>query len=131
MLCDDMGLGKTHEGMAFMLYLRKHRKIKKPFLVVCPTTVLSHWSEKIRDHAPGLKAVIYHGGLRDIDRALSTGDVLLTSYGILRRDIRILQKRTFGLIVFDEIQHIKNRLTLSHVAAIRVRARMKLGLTGT
>ena len=131
LLCDDMGLGKTHEVMAFMLYLRKHRKIKKPFLVVCPTTVLSHWSEKIRDHAPGLKAIIYHGGLRDIDNALKTSDVLLTSYGILRRDIRALQKRAFGLIVFDEIQHIKNRLTLSYVAAIRIRARMKLGLTGT
>ena len=131
LLCDDMGLGKTHEVMAFMLYLRKHRKIKKPFLVVCPTTVLSHWSEKIRDHAPGLKAVVYHGGLRDIDHALGTGDVLLTSYGILRRDIRVLRKRTFGLVVFDEIQHIKNRLTQSYVAAIRIRTRMKLGLTGT
>jgi superfamily II DNA or RNA helicase len=131
LLCDDMGLGKTHEVMAFMLYLRKHRKIKKPFLVVCPTTVLSHWSEKIRDHAPGLKAVIYHGGLRDIDSAFKTGDVLLTSYGILRRDIRVLRKRTFGLVVFDEIQHIKNRLTQSYVAAIRIRTRMKLGLTGT
>jgi superfamily II DNA or RNA helicase len=131
LLCDDMGLGKTHEVMAFMLYLRKHRKIKKPFLVVCPTTVLSHWSEKIRDHAPGLKAVVYHGGLRDIDSAFDTGDVLLTSYGILRRDIRVLRKRTFGLVVFDEIQHIKNRLTQSYLAAIRIRTRMKLGLTGT
>jgi superfamily II DNA or RNA helicase len=131
LLCDDMGLGKTHEVMAFMLYLRKHRKIKKPFLVVCPTTVLSHWSEKIRDYAPGLTAITYHGGLRDIDSALNSGDVLLTSYGILRRDIRILQKRAFGLVVFDEIQHIKNRLTQSYVAAIRIRARMKLGLTGT
>ncbi len=131
LLCDDMGLGKTHEVMAFMLYLRKHRRIKKPFLVVCPTTVLSHWSEKIRDHAPDLKAVIYHGALRDIDNAFKSGDVLLTSYGILRRDIRALQKRAFGLVVFDEIQHIKNRLTQSYVAAIRIRARMKLGLTGT
>jgi SNF2 family DNA or RNA helicase len=131
LLCDDMGLGKTHEVMAFMLYLRKHRKIKKPFLVVCPTTVLSHWSEKIRDHAPGLKTVVYHGGLRDINHALGSGDVLLTSYGILRRDIRVLQKRTFGLVVFDEIQHIKNRLTQSYLAAIRIRARIKLGLTGT
>ena len=131
LLCDDMGLGKTHEVMAFMLYLRQRRKIKKPFLVVCPTTVLSHWSEKIRVYAPGLKAVIYHGGLRDFDSALKTGDVLLTSYGILRRDIRRLQKRTFGLVVFDEIQHIKNRLTQSYIAAIRIRTRMKLGLTGT
>lgn len=131
LLCDDMGLGKTHEVMAFMLYLRKHRRIKKPFLVVCPTTVLSHWYEKIRDYAPGLKAVTYHGGQRDLDNALETGDVLLTSYGILRRDIRSLKKRAFGLVVFDEIQHIKNRFTQSYVAATRIRTRMKLGLTGT
>ncbi len=131
LLCDDMGLGKTHEVMAFMVYLRKRRRIKKPFLVVCPTTVLSHWHAKIRDHAPGLKAIIYHGSLRDIDQALETADVLLTSYGVLRRDIRALQKRAFGLVVFDEIQHIKNRLTQSYVAASRIRSRMKLGLTGT
>jgi superfamily II DNA or RNA helicase len=131
LLCDDMGLGKTHEVMAFMLYLRRHRKIKKPFLVVCPTTVLSHWNDKIREHAPGLKAVLYYGGLRDINQTLETGDVLLTSYGILRRDIKILKKRAFGLAVFDEIQHIKNRFTQAHDAATGIRARMKLGLTGT
>ena len=131
LLCDDMGLGKTHEVMAFMVYLRKRRKIKSPFLVVCPTTVLSHWSAKIRDHAPGLKATIYHGSLRNIEQSLETADILLTSYGVLRRDIRKLQKRSFGLVVFDEIQHIKNRLTQSYVAAVRIKSRMKLGLTGT
>jgi superfamily II DNA or RNA helicase len=131
LLCDDMGLGKTHEVMAFMVYLRSHRKIRKPFLVVCPTTVLSHWYEKIRDYAPDLRAVIYHGGLRNLDNALKAGDVILTSYGILRRDIRILLKRAFGLVVFDEIQHIKNHLTQSYMAAIRIRGRMKIGLTGT
>ncbi|MGD9286871.1 MAG: DEAD/DEAH box helicase [Desulfobacterales bacterium] len=131
LLCDDMGLGKTHEVMAFMVYLRRHRKIRKPFLVVCPTTVLSHWYEKIRDYAPGLRAVIYHGGLRNLDDALKAGDVIITSYGILRRDIRTLLKRAFGLVVFDEIQHIKNHLTQSYMAAIRIRGRMKLGLTGT
>ncbi len=131
LLCDDMGLGKTHEVMAFMLFLRKHRKIKKPFLVVCPTTVLSHWADKIRDHAPGLKAATYHGGLRNLNEALGSGDVLLTSYGILRRDIRALKKRAFGLAVFDEIQYIKNHLTQAYDAAAQIRARMKLGLTGT
>jgi len=131
LLCDDMGLGKTHEVMAFMLFLRQHRKIKKPFLVVCPTTVLSHWGDKIRDHAPGLKAATYHGGLRHLNEALASGDILLTSYGILRRDIRALKKKAFGLAVFDEIQYIKNHLTQAYDAAAQIRARMKLGLTGT
>jgi superfamily II DNA or RNA helicase len=131
LLCDDMGLGKTHEVMAFMQFLRRHRNIKKPFLVVCPTTVLSHWDSKIREHAPDLKAAVYHGGMRDFKAALETGDVLLTSYGILRRDIAILRQRAFGLAVFDEIQNIKNHLTLAYAAAVQIRARMKLGLTGT
>jgi superfamily II DNA or RNA helicase len=131
LLCDDMGLGKTHEVMAFMLYLRKHRKLKKPFLVVCPTTVLSHWSDKIAKYASDLKTAVYHGGLRDMKNALEGNDVLLTSYGILRRDIHILKKRAFGLAVFDEIQHIKNRHTQAYTAAVLIRSRMKLGLTGT
>ena len=131
LLCDDMGLGKTHEVMAFMQFLRRYRNIKKPFLVVCPTTVLSHWDSKIREHAPDLKAAVYHGGMRDFKAALETGDVLLTSYGIMRRDVAILRKRAFGLAVFDEIQNIKNHLTLAYAAAVQIRARMKLGLTGT
>ena len=56
LLCDDMGLGKTHQVMALMVKLREQEKIRKPFLVVCPTTVLSHWEKKIFDHTRGLKA---------------------------------------------------------------------------
>ena len=52
LLCDDMGLGKTHQIMAFMLGLREHEKVKGPFLVVCPTTVLSHWRDKIQNMFP-------------------------------------------------------------------------------
>ncbi|MDZ7699096.1 MAG: SNF2-related protein [Deltaproteobacteria bacterium] len=61
-LCDDMGLGKTHEVMAFLLSLREHNGMDAPFLVVCPTTVLSHWDQKVKAHAPGLNPVVYHGG---------------------------------------------------------------------
>ena len=56
-----MGLGKTHQAMALMLLLREHHQVKKPFLVISPRTVISHWRNKLRDHAPGLRAVIYHG----------------------------------------------------------------------
>ncbi|HJX59669.1 MAG TPA: DEAD/DEAH box helicase, partial [Thermodesulfobacteriota bacterium] len=131
LLCDDMGLGKTHQVMALMLLLRKHMGVKEPFLVVCPTTVLSHWSGKILDHAQGLKATVFHGGQRDLEETLEDNDVLLTSYGILRNDIEQLKKIPFSLAVFDEIQNIKNPETLSYEAARNLKARVKLGLTGT
>ena len=114
-----------------MVGLREHENLKGPFLVVCPTTVLSHWDNKIRDHAPGLKTVQYHGGQRDLEKALEESDVLLTSYGILRWDIEKLKDIPFSLAVFDEIQHIKNPQTLAYCSAKDIKARMKLGLTGT
>jgi SNF2 family DNA or RNA helicase len=131
LLCDDMGLGKTHQVMAFMLGRHEQEKTAKPFLVVCPTTVLSHWTRKIREHVPALKATFYYGGQRDLAVAIKESQVLLTSYGILRRDIDALKQIEFQLAVFDEIQHIKNPDTLAHDAALKINAGMKLGLTGT
>ncbi|MBN2321116.1 MAG: DEAD/DEAH box helicase [Acidobacteria bacterium] len=131
LLCDEMGLGKTHQAMALMAWIKEKQAVKEPFLVVCPTTVISHWSNKIRDHAPRLKATVYHGGGRELRNTLKKGEVLLTSYGILRNDIAVLRNIPFSLAVFDEIQNLKNRDTLSHKAAGLIRARMRLGLTGT
>lgn len=131
LLCDDMGLGKTHQSTAFMVALKALGKFTHPCLVVCPTTVISHWQNKIREHAPALRAVEYHGGQRDLDEALKEGEVVLTTYGILLRDIGQLRQQIFTLAVFDEIQHIKNPQTQTHRAATEIRAEMKLGLTGT
>jgi len=131
LLCDDMGLGKTHQATAFMVALKALGKFTHPCLVVCPTTVMSHWQNKIREHAPALRAKEYHGGQRDLDEALKDGEVVLTTYGILLRDIGQLRQQIFTLAVFDEIQHIKNPQTQTHRAAAEIRAEMKIGLTGT
>ncbi len=131
LLCDDMGLGKTHQAMALMVWLKEKQKVKEPFLVVCPTTVISHWLAKIHDHAPGLSAVVYHGDNRSIEDVLQQGNVLLTSYGILRNDILTLKKIPFSLAVFDEVQNLKNRDTHSYQAASLLQAGMRIGLTGT
>lgn len=131
LLCDDMGLGKTHQVMAFMVAIREALHVKGPFLVTCPTTVLSHWRDKIADHAPSLKATIYHGGDRDLEDAVRHGDVIVTSYGVMMRDADKLNRVSFPLVVFDEIQHIKNSEIKAYKAAAGLNAGMKLGLTGT
>ncbi|MBW2709301.1 MAG: DEAD/DEAH box helicase, partial [Deltaproteobacteria bacterium] len=131
LLCDDMGLGKTHEVMAFMVGLLEQDKRCKPFLVVCPTTVLSHWNNIVRRYAPILKPVIYHGIQRDLTRALDDHQLLLTSYGILRQDMAALETLDFSVAVFDEVQNLKNPQTKRYQSAKKINARMKLGLTGT
>ena len=131
LLCDEMGLGKTHQVIALMVALREHGRVKKPFLVICPATVLNHWYEKIRDHAPGLKANVFHGGQRNLPDSLKEADVLLTTYGILRNDIRQFEQIPFALAVFDEIQYIKNPKAQAYEAAEKLNAKIKLGLTGT
>ncbi len=131
LLCDDMGLGKTHEVMAFMVGLLEQEKACKPFLVVCPTTVLSHWNNIVRRYAPILKPVIYHGIQRDLGQALDEHRLILTSYGILRQDIAALETLNFSVAVFDEIQNLKNPQTIVYQSAKKINARMKLGLTGT
>ncbi|MCF8081345.1 MAG: DEAD/DEAH box helicase [Desulfobacterales bacterium] len=131
LLCDDMGLGKTHQVMALMVALREASVTGAPFLVVCPTSVISHWERKIAEHAPGVTAAVHHGNQRDLTWACSEADVVITSYGILRNDKKALRKISFALAVFDEIQHIKNPQTKAYDAAERINADIKLGLTGT
>jgi len=131
LLCDDMGLGKTHQVMALMTALQLQSEKTGPFLVVCPTTVISHWQKKISEHAPALKSGVYHGGERNLDSLLKECDTVLTSYGILLRDIEKIEQVSFALAVFDEIQYVKNSATRTYRAAKAVRAQMNLGLTGT
>lgn len=132
LLCDDMGLGKTLQTITLMAALLERGVAREPFLVACPTSVLSHWRNQIQRHAPDvLRPVVHHGVGRRLPRKLGAGDVLLTSYGVLRRDAEELSALPFSLAVFDEVQHLKNRGTQAHQAADHLVADVKLGLTGT
>lgn len=131
LLCDDMGLGKTHQVMGLMVKLREEKKERRPFLVVCPTTVLSHWIKKIAEHTRGLHVRVFHGGERELSNRLEGNQVLLTTYGILRNDIDRLKEISFSLAIFDEIQNLKNPETQGHQAARKLQAGIKVGLTGT
>ena len=131
LLCDDMGLGKTHQIMALMTLLKTTEKKETSFLVVCPTTVISHWADKIREHAPKLNAGVYHSGERKLKSTLKDCDVIITSYGVFRNDIVDLREIHFALAVFDEAQQLKNQQTLAYAAALELNATVRIGLTGT
>lgn len=134
LLCDDMGLGKTHQVMALMagiLHRRATRRSKLRFLVICPTTVLSHWKDKVLDYCPQLDPYIYHGTDRRFQEAVDEHMLVITSYGIALRDIEMLAEYRFELIVLDEVQAVKNKSTKTYAAIKALEANCTIGLTGT
>jgi superfamily II DNA or RNA helicase len=142
LLCDDMGLGKTHQTMALMAAIsqsesklraeatNKNQKSKSPpkFLVVCPTSVIYHWEEKLREFLPHMRVSVFHGTERWLD---PQSDVIVTSYGIVRREKKLFDEIDFTLAIFDEIQIAKNHQSRVHHTLQGIRSRMRLGLTGT
>lgn len=135
LLCDDMGLGKTHQAMALIAAVhnaqKKHDENKQHFLVICPTSVIFHWQEKLQKFLPGMKICTFYGANRSFNDLKSDYDLLLTSYGIWRNEKELLKQISFEVAVFDEVQAAKNRSSLLHASLLDVRAKMKIGLTGT
>jgi superfamily II DNA or RNA helicase len=131
LLCDDMGLGKTHQAMA-LLAATFNLKMEKPkkYLVVCPTSVIYHWQDKLAKFLPGMPVHTFYGLKRTLKDMPEEG-VLLTSYGILRMEKIAISEIPFEVAVFDEVQVAKNPSSRVHEAIKNVRARMRVGLTGT
>ncbi len=129
LLCDDMGLGKTHQAMALMA-AASHEGGKKTHLVVCPTSVIYHWREKLAQFLPGLKVYTFYGAQRTL-KNLGRYDIILTSYGVLRSERERFSLIPFELAIFDEVQVAKNYASITHAALSKLKSRMRLGLTGT
>ncbi len=129
-LADDMGLGKTIQALA-LLQNEKARGVTTPSLIICPTSVLFNWEKEIQRFTPGLR-VLTHAGLdRRRLKQFDDCDVVLTSYGVLRRDIAFLKDIGFHYIILDESQKIKNPLSQTARAARLLQGNHRLILTGT
>lgn len=137
LLCDEMGLGKTHQTMALFAAIKNyHQKEqqaegkRRQFLVVCPTSVIYHWQEKLEEFLPDMRVCVHHGTLRSL-KNFKECDILLTSYGIWRIDNAQLRAIPFEVAVFDEVQIAKNARSRVHASLKHVDSEMRLGLTGT
>lgn len=130
-LADDMGLGKTIQVIAFLLQ-QKQEHPTAINLIVVPTSLLFNWQDEITKFAPSLRVLPFNGSDRPSDiSTFKDYDILLSSYGIMVRDIGILKKQNFNYIILDESQAIKNSNSERHLAAQQLVARNKLLLTGT
>lgn len=127
-MADDMGLGKTIQVISLILKMKEDNKLKHPILVVCPTTLMGNWMKELELFGPSLKAAIYHGSERKLDLK---NDVILTTYAIMRIDVEELKKESWGMIIVDEAQNIKNPDTEQTLAVKSIKSDIKIAMTGT
>ena len=133
-LADDMGLGKTIQAICLLSAIQDGRietavGVKGPHLVVVPTSLLFNWEQELARFAPNLKVHAYSGSERTF--TAKDGEVVITTYGLVRRDIERLERLAFHVIVFDEAQALKNIQAETTGAARRLTGRFKISLTGT
>lgn len=127
-MADDMGLGKTIQVISLILKLKEEKKLKNPVLVICPTTLMGNWMKELQMFAPSLNVATYHG----LDRKLNLDkDIILTTYAIMRIDVEEMKKQTWGMIIVDEAQNIKNPDTAQTIAIKVLKSDIKIAMTGT
>ena len=135
-LADDMGLGKTIQVLALLARRQQETQAaglpSRPSLVIVPRSLVFNWIEEARKFAPGLR-VVNHTGTTRVDETgtLADWDIVITTYGTLRRDILTHRETEFDYVVLDEAQSIKNAASQAAKACRLLRARHRLALTGT
>jgi SNF2 family DNA or RNA helicase len=145
LLADDMGLGKTFQSLMFLAWIREameHQELlAKPLLIVAPTGLLKNWEKEIEIHTPdGLANLVQvygtnlkrlkNGRALDI-KSLQNAGVVLTTYDTLTRYQTSFSVVNFAVVVFDEIQKLKNPSIQNYSAASSLNAGFWLGMTGT
>ncbi|WP_329162869.1 DEAD/DEAH box helicase [Streptomyces anulatus] len=129
-LADDMGLGKTITLIALHLHRQSDRDAAGPTLVVCPTSLMGNWQREIERFAPGTPVRRFHGASRSLE-GLVDGEFVLTTYGTMRLDAPRLAAVSWGMVVIDEAQHVKNPHSATAKQLRTLGARARVALTGT
>ncbi len=133
-LADDMGLGKTIQTLA-MVQRDREKGEKKAVLLICPTSVVNNWRKEAERFTPDLAVMVHHGSDRmkttAFRKAASASAMVISTYGLLQRDLEMLTKVPWAGIILDEAQNIKNPETKQSKAARTIRADYRIALTGT
>ena len=152
-LADDMGLGKTVQVLALLEKRRLLRQYEirtgaglpdpansesagdagiRPSLVVAPRSVIFNWQREAARFTPRLRVLDHTGQTRKVGSAhFENYDLVLTTYGTLRRDAVAFRDTEFDYAILDEAQAIKNSDTAAAKAVRLLKARHRLALSGT
>ncbi len=132
-LADDMGLGKTLTSICLL----HDRGPKGPQLVVAPTSLSHHWARETARFSDRLRPVVLAELKTPAERQAAMRDagenvVVITSYGTLVRDVDVVaDDAAFVTMLVDEAQAVKNAATARAKALRRIRADVRIALSGT
>jgi superfamily II DNA or RNA helicase len=132
-LADDMGLGKTVQVLALLDQRRLEASDeRRPSLVVAPRSVIFNWKNEAARFTPELRLLDHStpDRIRESDH-FSEYDVVLTTYALLRKEVTLFADFEFDYAILDESQAIKNAGSQAAKAALLLRARHRLALSGT
>ncbi|MDN5795696.1 MAG: DEAD/DEAH box helicase [Intrasporangium sp.] len=136
-LADDMGLGKTLQTLTMAERAREDGLLtaEAPLLVVAPTSVVGAWLREAEKFTPKLTVAavtqtMHRSGLSLAD-AIDGAHVVVTSYALFRIDEEHYTGHEWGGLVLDEAQFVKNHQSKTYQVARRLRAPVKLAITGT
>ena len=150
-LADDMGLGKTLQTIALLVAIHDTLPLKEnnftdlfsatepqkealKVLVILPSSLLFNWYDETKRFAPHFKCTQYTGSSSERKtkvRRLTNYDVVFTSYPIVERDGKELEKLEFRYIILDESQRIKNKNSKTFKAINALKAEHRIALSGT
>jgi superfamily II DNA or RNA helicase len=132
-LADDMGLGKTVQALAWLAHLRALDPSGGPSLVVCPASVVHNWAREAERFAPSLRVLLLTSGesRHAAWGEIASYDLVVTNYALLRRDAERWRAIDLRAVILDEAQNIKNPNAAVTRAAMTLRAKHRLALTGT
>ncbi|KAF8421661.1 SNF2 family N-terminal domain-containing protein [Tirmania nivea] len=151
LLGDEMGLGKTLQTLSLFSYLTEHHPsppgYHRPFLVVCPLSVLSSWMNECKRWTPHLRAMRFHGPVIEKERmkklaelgeldtdgeSVHPYDVIVTTYEVFEKEVSWFRRAfVWRYVVLDEGHKIKNEQTQISLALQGLSAEYRLVLTGT
>jgi SNF2-related domain/Helicase conserved C-terminal domain len=133
-LADDMGLGKTLQALSWLAWMKENQgRSFKPALVICPASVLHNWRREAEKFTPKMKVLVLESGAarHNLRKKIPQYDLIVTNYALLRRDLEALQKFSFGVVVLDEAQFIKNPDAQVTQSVKQLKSSQRLALTGT
>jgi len=133
LLADDMGLGKTVQTIALVeRWMDELLSDSGVVLVVMTASLLGNWRQEWQRFAPSRRVHVLHGTQRDTLRGeVVAGDVVLTTYSTLTRDLAWHLGRRYRAVVADEASLMRNPDTDHAKAMAKLDASAKIALTGT
>ena len=133
---NDANSSDTAKGKNDAIESALHSNDTGTFFLVCPTSVISNWQREAAKFVPGVSVFIHHGTARtknasELEKIANNHNIIVTSYGLLHRDIKLFKKIQWAGAVLDEAQNIKNPNTKQARASRQLKTACRFALTGT